>query len=282
MAENSRALYRAGEGEPLLLLHGVTGTWHHWRPVLGDLVAKFEVIAPTLAGHDGGPPFTKTGALDLGDATDSLEEHLEELGLDTFHVAGNSLGGSLALELAKRGRARSVVALSPGGGWRPGDPGGNESRRVARFFARTQLITKASDRYLPQLLRWPVVRRVSFRDVMYRGEQVPLADAVHMARTAIHCTIIEQVIDSLKAGASIEGLDQVKAPTLVAWAKHDRVLRMNRQSERFRTQIPDVEFRVLEGVGHVPMYDDPPLIADTIIGFVEKHLSEAPAPAAVA
>jgi prohead serine protease len=61
MSELSRSLYRAGEGEPLLLLHGFTGTWRHWRPVLADLVPRFEVIAPTLAGHDGGPAFPDEG-----------------------------------------------------------------------------------------------------------------------------------------------------------------------------------------------------------------------------
>ena len=57
MGEISNGLYRAGTGEPVLLLHGFTGAWHHWRPLLGDLVARYEVIAPTLAGHDGGPPY---------------------------------------------------------------------------------------------------------------------------------------------------------------------------------------------------------------------------------
>jgi pimeloyl-ACP methyl ester carboxylesterase len=70
MSEISPALYRAGEGEPVVLLHGFTGTWRHWRPVLADLVARYEVIAPTLAGHDGGAPFPKdspvTAAAGLG------------------------------------------------------------------------------------------------------------------------------------------------------------------------------------------------------------------------
>ncbi len=121
MGELTPAIYRAGSGEPLLLLHGFTGTWQHWRPLLGDLVARYEVVAPTLAGHDGGKPMPPGTALNYASSTDLLEEHLDELGLDTVHVVGNSMGGALALELAKRGRARSVVALAPGGGWNTGD-----------------------------------------------------------------------------------------------------------------------------------------------------------------
>src|ERR1700727_821399 len=134
MAEISSSLYRAGDGEPVLLLHGFTGHWRHWRPVLADLVARYEVIAPTLAGHNGGPAYPSGMSLKkVADAGDSLERHLDELGVGTAHFVGNSMGGSLALELAKRGRARSVVAIAPAGGWTPGD---GESQRLGRFFAR--------------------------------------------------------------------------------------------------------------------------------------------------
>src|SRR5580700_7112618 len=140
MAEISPALYRAGSGEPLLLLHGFTGTWHHWRPVLGELAARYEVIAPTLAGHDGGPPYPSSNPMSFSGATDSLERHLDELGVDTAHVVGNSMGGALALELAKRSRARSVVAIAPAGGW---TEGGGEALRLAKFFARQIRMTRA-------------------------------------------------------------------------------------------------------------------------------------------
>lgn len=133
MPENSPALYRAGRGEPVVLLHGFTGTWHHWRPVLGELASRYDVIAPTLAGHAGGPPLVIEDHATIAFAADHLEQHLDELGVGTAHFVGNSMGGALSLELAKRGRARSVVALSPGGLWEVGSP---EPQRIARFFAR--------------------------------------------------------------------------------------------------------------------------------------------------
>ena len=134
MAEISSSLYRAGEGEPVVLLHGFTGHWRHWKPVLADLVARYEVIAPTLSGHNGGPAYP-SGMIPekVADAGDALERHLDQLGVGTAHIVGNSMGGAIALELAKRGRARSVVAISPGGGWELGGP---EPERIARFFAR--------------------------------------------------------------------------------------------------------------------------------------------------
>ena len=112
--EFSPALYRAGHGEPLVLVHGFTATWRCWLPVLGFLVPRFEVIAPTLHGHDGGPAPAKP-AHSLSEAADHLETMLDDLGVDTAHFAGNSMGGWISLELARRGRARSVVVFSPAG-----------------------------------------------------------------------------------------------------------------------------------------------------------------------
>src|ERR1700727_2599070 len=176
MAEISSSLYRAGEGEPVVLLHGFTGHWRHWRPVLADLVARYEVIAPTLSGHRGGPAYPDGMGLEkVADAGDSLERHLDELGVGTAHLVGNSMGGSLAIELAKRGRARSVVAFSPGGGW---EIGSSEPERIARFFTRQMRMIGASRTQLPRLLRRPGARRLALRDIMRHGELVPVADAV--------------------------------------------------------------------------------------------------------
>src|SRR5437763_8918020 len=163
MAEISEALYRAGSGEPVLLLHGFTGAWHHWRPLLGDLVARYEVIAPTLAGHDDGPPYEAGNPMTFHGAADHLERHLDEIAVDTAHVVGNSLGGALALELAKRGRARSVVALAPAGGWNRGD---GEARRLGRFFARQIRITRATASRIDRLVRRPTPRKYALREIM--------------------------------------------------------------------------------------------------------------------
>src|SRR5690349_24326361 len=100
--EISPALYRAGEGPPLVLVHGFTATWRCWRPVLADLVPRFEVFAPTLHGHAGGPPFPDgSPAGSVADGADHFEALLDEHGVGTAHFAGNSMGGAISLELAK-------------------------------------------------------------------------------------------------------------------------------------------------------------------------------------
>jgi pimeloyl-ACP methyl ester carboxylesterase len=273
LAEISDGLYRAGEGEPLVLLHGFMGTWRNWRPVLADLVPHYDVIAPTLAGHYGGPPYEEKDD-SLRAAGDSLERHLDELGVDVAHLVGNSMGGALAIELAKRGRALSVVGLAPGGGWTQQS---GEGERLVRLFARQRRLARAAAPRLPALVRRPIVRRIAMRDVMRHGEQVPPADVVDMVQASLRCPTYERVMATLPTDrAVLVDLDQVAAPTLVAWPEHDRILPMSRHAERFRSEIPGVEFRVLEGVGHVPMWDDPALVVETILGFARRL---APAPA---
>jgi len=272
MAEISSSLYRAGEGEPVVLLHGFTGHWRHWKPVLAELVARYEVIAPTLSGHNGGPEYPSGMSLEkVADAGDSLERHLDELGVGTAHLVGNSMGGSLAIELAKRGRARSVLAFSPGGGWELGGP---EPERIARFFARQMRMVRFSRKQIPRLMDRPVARKLALRDIMRHGELISPADAVDLSLDPLACTVANDVLASLRAGrAHVEDLNQIVAPTLIAWAERDRILPLATCSARFRREIPHAEFRVLPRVGHVPMWDDTRLIVNTITDWVEAHLT---------
>jgi pimeloyl-ACP methyl ester carboxylesterase len=275
MPEISPALYRAGSGEPVVLLHGFTGTWHHWRPVLGELAARYEVIAPTLAGHAGGPDLDIPEHATIAVAADHLETHLDELGVGTAHFVGNSMGGALSLELAKRGRARSVVALSPGATWEIGGP---EPARIARFFARQVKLTRATAKQAPKIVARPGPRRLAFRDIMRHGELVAPADARDLMRTSIECRVIDDVLRTLLAGrAHLEGLETIGVPTRVAWAEHDRILPLPLHAPRARREIPGVDFLVLPKVGHVPMWDDSRLVVRTITEFVDRHLTGEPA-----
>ena len=273
MPELSPALYRAGTGEPLVLIHGFTATWRCWLPVLGLLVPRFEVIAPTLHGHDGGPT-PPVQARTLAQAADHFELLLDELGVRTAHLAGNSMGGALALELAKRGRARSVVAISPGGGWDEFNK--REVERIIRLFKRTQVSARATVKHHEKLLARPGFRRIGMRDIMARGHLVPAEEAVLLTRSSIRCSIVDDVFTTLRNGTGrVVDLDQVKVPTLVLWGDKDRLLPMDRHAGRFRREIPGVRFEVMRGLGHTPMWDDPARIAMLIGDFAAASSASA-------
>ena len=123
-------LHRGGSGTPLLCVHGFTDTWRTWDLVLPALEREHDVLAPTLPGHAGGPPLE--GEFSAATLPDALERAMDEAGFATAHIAGNSLGGFLALQLAARGRAESVVALAPAGGWAEGDDSFTDTAALLR------------------------------------------------------------------------------------------------------------------------------------------------------
>lgn len=254
-----------------MLVHGFTGTWHLWLPVLAPLAARFDVLAPTLAGHHGGPPVQLSGPFTLADGARWIEQELDQQGIDSAHLVGSSLGGALSLELAKRGRARSVLAISPGFEWLPGDPVGPA---IAKKFRAQHARTHRSENRLERLMRSAVIRRYALRNSMRHGEQVPPEEAVAMARASLRCSIAEQILDAIESGnTALDGLNEVTAPTLVAWPEHDRVAPQGRHSKRFVAEIPDVTFRVLEGAGHLPMYDEPTAVAAMISDWVDHAVA---------
>jgi pimeloyl-ACP methyl ester carboxylesterase len=150
------ARHRGGAGEPLLLLHGFTDTWRTWELVLGALERRHEVLAPTLAGHAGGPPIDpddpERGALD------AIEQLLDAAGWEQAHIAGNSLGGYLALRLVEHARAR---------GW---------NLAAERIDCPVRIVWGTEDRLLP----WPSAA------ARYRRDWLPHADWVELAGVG-HC-----------------------------------------------------------------------------------------------
>jgi pimeloyl-ACP methyl ester carboxylesterase len=270
VGEISPGLFRAGEGEPLVLVHGASGSWHHWRPVLADLVARFEVIAPTLPGHFGGPPYPDHFPSSIVGAADAFERQLDELGVERAHMAGNSLGGALSIEMAKRGRTRSVVALSPAGGW---ELDSKQGKRVARFFARTGRMAQLSLPIIRPLTATGISRRIGFFEVMRRGNLLTPDDAEALTRATANCTVMPRVIEALEQGDSVMPmeLDTIRVPVLLAWGDKDRVVPSAACASRFRREIPEAEFRVLHNVGHVPAWDAPQLVVDTIVDWIGRH-----------
>lgn len=260
---------RSGHGEPLLLLHGIGSGLRVWDPVLPWLTPSHDVIAVDLPGHG------ESSLLDDGMSPDAasfarvLVDFMDELGIETAHLAGNSLGGWTALELAKLGRARSVVCLSPAGLWRRQTPYYDVVLfRVTRWLARTLLPIA------PAFLASPVGRTLFMAHLFGRPWSLPPSAALEVVQTFVHAPGFESTFRATRR-ERFAGGRQIQAPVTVAWGTRDRVLLPG--LARVRAELPpQTRWLTLPGCGHVPTYDDPRLVARTILRTTKHGTWTAP------
>jgi pimeloyl-ACP methyl ester carboxylesterase len=257
-------LERRGEGEPLLLVHGTGGSRMHWKPVVEPLSARREVLLVDLPGHGASAPVppgvdhTPIGYSEL------LGRMLDELGLESVHVAGNSVGGWTALELAKRGRTRSVVAIGPAGLWARRDPW----RCVFALWSQHRM-ARAFGWAAPPLLRKPIGRALLMSGTVGKPKQMPVEDAIEMARVYAATPGFKQHLSQTRR-ARFAGGKAIEAPTTLAWGEKDRLLPAKaRLLDELPANVRKVE---LPGCGHLPMWDDPELVARTILEGGESSL----------
>ncbi|MET9383207.1 alpha/beta fold hydrolase [Streptomyces sp. NPDC002928] len=249
---------RVGSGEPLLLLHGIGHHRQAWDPVVDILAAERDVIAVDLPGFGASPGLPDGLAYDLPTTSAVFAAFCEALELDRPHVAGNSLGGLLALDLGREKRVRSVTALSPAGFW----------SQAERRYAFGVLIAM---RQISQRLPLPVVERLSrtaagrtaLTSTIYarpgrRSPEAVVAETLALARaTGFDAT--------LRAGGAVQFTDDIPGlPVTVAWGTRDWLL-VRRQGVRAKQIIPRARLVRLPGCGHCPMNDDPALVARVIL-----------------
>jgi len=256
------AAHRGGSGEPLLLLHGLTDTWRTWELALPALERRHDVLAPTLAGHAGGPPLP--GGPPDGAVLDAVERAMDEAGFATAHVAGNSLGGYLALKLAERDRARSVVAFSPGGGWAPGDDAYLET--LAHFDAMQEQLRRAAPR-AEAILATADGRRRAAATMAERWEHIPAELLAHQWHGVVACRGMRALNEHARRAGWPLDAERVTCPVRIVWGTADRLLPYPRAAARWRAELPQAEWIELEGVGHGPQIDVPLEAAQLILGF---------------
>ncbi|MEU2157077.1 alpha/beta fold hydrolase [Streptomyces sp. NPDC019396] len=252
------AYERTGSGEPLLLLHGIGHHWQAWEPVIPLLAPERDVIAIDLPGFGTSAALPAGMAYDLSTVVPVLGGLCEALGVERPHVAGNSLGGLLALAMGREKLVRSVTALSPAGFW-------TEAER--RYAFGTLLTMRRAALALPRPMIDGLARsapgRAALTSTIYarpgrRSPEAVVAETLALrGATGFHRT--------LGAGRGVLFTDDVPGiPVTVAWGTRDRLL-LRRQGVRAKHAIPGARLVRLPGCGHVPMNDDPALVARVIL-----------------
>lgn len=258
--------YESGSGAVLLLLHGLGGSWHAWAPVLPILERHHRVLALTLPGHHGGPALPAGAEPSVDVLADALLLDLRARGIGQAHVAGNSLGGWLALELARRGFARSVTALSPAGGWR----NQRDYRAIARPFRILFALMGVLLALTAWLLRFAGVRHWLNGRTMRFGERMSATEMVRAMRSLGRTLILPGLLRSMGKRGPIRALDPGGTPICIAWGEHDRVIPFDIYGPAVIEAVPGAEALIVKGVGHVPMYDDPEQVAAVILSTARR------------
>jgi len=245
---------RHGAGEPLVLIHPLGGTRIVWEPVAPLLAATRDVIAPDLPGFGRSPALPDHEPPTAARLARAVADFLDSLGLESAHVAGNSLGGWVALELERLGRARSVTAIAPAGLWsRPLGPRPGPNLRA---------IGRALVPLLPLLLRSRRLRTLALSGSFAHPERVPAGAARRLAAAYLRAPAFEEANRLMRA--STFTLEPTDVPLTFAWPEHDRLIARPRHLPGW---VRSVE---LAGCGHVPMWDDPPQVAAVIRAGSER------------
>jgi pimeloyl-ACP methyl ester carboxylesterase len=260
------SFHRGGAGPPLVLIHGFVDCWRTWDLVLPYLERHHDVLAPALVGHAGGPALRGDVTHDL--LPDALEHAMDAAGFETAHIVGNSLGGYLALQLAARGRARSVVALAPGGGWARGD---DSYRETLDFFPELHEQVKA---VAPHADRLTTSREGKRRATLYTTvnyEHIPAGLLADLTRAVAACEGVVPMSDFAKREGYRLEASSIACPVRIVWGTEDRLLPWPAAARRYLDDwLPHADWVELEGVGHCPQLDVPLETAQLILGFTQR------------
>ena len=243
---------KMGAGKPLLLLHGLGGSWRSWTPILPGLAAQREVIAVDLPGHGATPQ--PSGELSFEALADAVAAFLESRGLQGIDVVGSSMGARLVLELARRGGlVGSVVSLDPGGFWK-----GWERTYFATTIGVSIRLVRALQPVMPLMTGNPLTRALLLAQFSAHPWRLPSGIVLQEMRDYAAAPSFDALLRSLARGPAQQGVPAgtLRQRILIVWGRQDRVC-LPRQAARAMGCFPDARLQWLNDCGHFPHWDQP-------------------------
>jgi pimeloyl-ACP methyl ester carboxylesterase len=260
LTTNNLAGHRTGAGEPLVLLHGVGESVVGWRPVHDALSDDYDVIAFDLPGFGHSPALPPGVAPTAVALADAVERELDRLGVAQFHVAGYSLGARVALELATRGRTHSVIAIAPDG---LGTPLERVHQAAALMTGRT--LAKLLAPIATQLTATAAGRSLFFMPRSHPW-QLPAEDARQLLLNFAEAPGYLETVQAAMFDVPTR-LERITCPVLFMQGTTEPLVSMH--SPRFLAFVPHAQMQWLPGLSHVPISDDPQLVASQMVAFLK-------------
>jgi pimeloyl-ACP methyl ester carboxylesterase len=258
---------RAGSGPTLLLLPGLGATLTDFRAVLPSLAQRYDVLALELPGQGRSPALPAAVPPTVAALTDAVEQELDRRGVAVPHVLGVSLGGRLGLELARRQRARSVVAIGPTG---PATP--PERLYQVAMLTASRLAFAAVAPAADPLMRPVIPRAAALAVLRARAWRTAPDEAAALVRgfagaedfwRLLGCAVLPEATIDYRA---------VRCPVRIAQGTHD-LLALS-QAAWLTILVPGARFRVLPFAGHSSIADVP----QRVIALVDEAAAAAGSP----
>lgn len=260
---------RYGKGEPLVLVHGITHRRQAWYPVAEELAEQREIILVDLPGHGESDPLVRDGRPVADVLRDEFKNFLAEQGLDRPHVAGNSLGGLVALVAGAEGDARSVTALSPAGFWNTNA----EFAYTRRIFLQACSLTERIGDRAELLARSSAGRRLMYGALCSHPGRVSPDQAIGDLRGFLRARpALRELLPAAEPFLDPIPLD---VPVTIAWGGRDLLL-PPWQAQVAKRRLPHAEHLMMRGLGHVPMTDAPHYVAKVLLQGSAPTASVAP------
>jgi pimeloyl-ACP methyl ester carboxylesterase len=260
------AFSRRGVGAPIVLLHALGSSRYSFDPIIPALARHFDVIAIDLPGFGDSEPFSASVEPTPAALAEAVAEQLDQLGVQSPHLVGNSLGGWVALELAAIHPTASVALLAPAGLWR-----GNTPLYDRASLRATRWLSRHAARPLSPLLEYRLVRGL----VLGQTHGRPMHMTPQQARAAVYwlatCPGFEATLKAT-ANRRYVATRPINAPITVAFGSRDLVL-LKSQSRHLDQLPPGTYVEVLPRCGHLPMADDPSTVSNFILRSTKGALS---------
>ena len=259
---------RRGTGKPLLLIHGIGGSWKSWNPILDDLASEREVIALDLPGSGATPPLS--GEVSIRTLADSVTAFLHTHDLVGVDAVGSSMGGRLVLELARRGDSLgAVVSLDPGGFWQ----GWERKFFYGSVYASIRLIRLLKP-VMPQLTKNVVSRSLLFAQFSARPWKLSPQVTLDEMQTFAASPSFDEILRNLAYGEEQQGAPRgtIQNPLVIGWGRKDRVC-LPRQAKRAIALFPDASLHWFEKCGHFPHWDVPAEATRLILDSTASNFS---------
>lgn len=250
--------HREGSGPPLVLAHGIGLHWQAWQPVIPALAREFEVLACDSPGFGGSAALRHAGPPTIVAYADAFEAWFREQELGRPHFAGNSMGGAIGLELARRGAVRSVTAFAPAGFWCEA-----ERRWCQAFVGAIRHVPAPLRPALRVAVRTPAGRRALFPVLLRFPERLQAEAAAASLEAVWDAPALPTALAAFSEYDFRAPAEPWAAATTVAWGDRDRLLPYRRQAPRARARLPFAEHVTL-GAGHLPVSDDPAAVVAAI------------------